>query len=333
MQAWPAERTNRSRSGQCGLAGLWSQELRVEQVGERRERHRRPGMAGVRLLDGVHGEHPDGVDRKLLEIVLGLPDVAPPRVGDDMPRRATALTGRLCRCVTIGRAVIARAELLQANELAAQELAAPALRRRLVQASSARDRVALSGPERGREDDAAPHPRGRDRAARRRARLREGHAGRAPRPAAAARSRPVAAGLRPRPARPTSSRSRRSCASSSRRWPTARTTRRRCAATRRRTRGSSTRAATTGATAPTSVVRGLGFTDDGPRPAAAHVLRRRADTRLARPRARAATPTCCCSTSRRTTSTSRTSSGSRRRCSRSTRPSSSSRTTAGSSRR
>ena len=41
----------------------------------------------------------------------------------------------------------------------------------------------------------------------------------------------------------------------------ARTTRRRWRATRRPRRGSSTRAATTGATAPPSVVRGLGFTD------------------------------------------------------------------------
>ena len=56
-----------------------------------------------------------------------------------------------------------------------------------------------------------------------------------------------------------------------------------------------------------------------PRPAAAHVLGRRADARLARARRSAATPTCCCSTSRRTISTWRASSGSSASCLRSTR--------------
>ena len=41
MHAWPAERMKRSRSGQSGFAGLCAHHLGVEQVGERRERHRR----------------------------------------------------------------------------------------------------------------------------------------------------------------------------------------------------------------------------------------------------------------------------------------------------
>ena len=49
----------------------------------------------------------------------------------------------------------------------------------------------------------------------------------------------------------------------------------------------------------------------GRRPAAALVLGRRADARVARARAGARSPTCCCSTSRRTTSTCARSSGSR----------------------
>ena len=68
-------------------------------------------------------------------------------------------------------------------------------------------------------------------------------------------------------------------------------------------------AATAGATARSAMLHGLGFGDERPRPRAVDLLRRRADARLARPRARRRRPTCCCSTSRRTTSTSPRSSG------------------------
>ncbi len=61
-----------------------------------------------------------------------------------------------------------------------------AVRRRLVQARTPRAAHAL-WPERRRQDDAAPRPDGRDLAPGRRARVREGHAHRAPRPAPAAR--------------------------------------------------------------------------------------------------------------------------------------------------
>ena len=60
-----------------------------------------------------------------------------------------------------------------------------------------RDRVALVRAERRRQDDAAAGDRGRDRAAGRRARVREGRADRAPRPAAAARPQADAARVRP----------------------------------------------------------------------------------------------------------------------------------------
>ena len=125
-----------------------------------------------------------------------------------------------------------------------------------------RDRLALAGRERRRQDDAAARrspARSRSRAASSRGRRARG-------------SRCTTSGRRRRasgrcastssPARPTSPPSRRSCASSSRRWRRRARPRRRWRATRPRRRGSSTPAATTGATAPTAVVRGLGFTDD-----------------------------------------------------------------------
>ena len=62
--------------------------------------------------------------------------------------------------------------------------------------------------------------------------------------------------------------------------------RRRCAATARHRRCSSTRADTPGASARIALLRGLGFADDDLDRELTHVLRRRADARLARARAR-----------------------------------------------
>ena len=45
------------------------QESLVDRVRERRERHRRAGMPGVRLLDCVHRERADRVDREPLDVV------------------------------------------------------------------------------------------------------------------------------------------------------------------------------------------------------------------------------------------------------------------------
>ena len=39
-----------------------------EQVRRRREAHRRAGVAVADLLDGVHGQDPDGVDRAAVEV-------------------------------------------------------------------------------------------------------------------------------------------------------------------------------------------------------------------------------------------------------------------------
>src|SRR3989442_7250847 len=47
--------------------------LLPQHPGEGRERHRRPGMARVRLLHRVHGEGADGVDAELLEIGVAGP--------------------------------------------------------------------------------------------------------------------------------------------------------------------------------------------------------------------------------------------------------------------
>ena len=94
-----------------------------------------------------------------------------------------------------------------------------------------------------------------------RARLGEGRTRGAARPASAGGERAAAARLRARRHRRPRRTRAASCAGSKPRWPPARTTRERSPATGARRRGSSTRAATTGATAPRAVVRGLGFSD------------------------------------------------------------------------
>jgi hypothetical protein len=53
-----------------GVRGIRPQELPVDDVGDRRERHRRPRMTRTRLLHRVHGERANRVDRQLLEIGL-----------------------------------------------------------------------------------------------------------------------------------------------------------------------------------------------------------------------------------------------------------------------
>ena len=73
----------------------------VEDVGERRERHRGPRMARVRLLHAVHRQRPDRVDRQLLGVVrhvnsshqavgtaLTRNDMPPPVPARDHVRRA-----------------------------------------------------------------------------------------------------------------------------------------------------------------------------------------------------------------------------------------------------
>ena len=159
-----------------------------------------------------------------------------------------------------------------------------AVRRSLVQGRAARPAVPVR-PERGREDDPAPDPGRRNRPARRRARLREGGADRAARPASAARARAVAARVRAlRRGRPDRDRAGAHAA--------------RSRDGRRRARSGDAPPLLGGA-GPARARRRLrlaGARRRGPararlrgrrpRPRAGHVLRRRADARLARARPR-----------------------------------------------
>ena len=53
-----------------GVGWVEAQDVAVERVAERRERHRGAGMAGVRLLHGIHRQPADRVDRELAHLVL-----------------------------------------------------------------------------------------------------------------------------------------------------------------------------------------------------------------------------------------------------------------------
>ena len=50
------------------VGGVEAQEALPERVGDRRQRHRRPGMAGVRLLDRVDRQRADRVDAELVDL-------------------------------------------------------------------------------------------------------------------------------------------------------------------------------------------------------------------------------------------------------------------------
>ena len=67
-EAWPLDSTNRSRSNQSGSARVEGQEPRPEHVGGRAEGHRRARVAVAGLLDGVHGQGPDGVDGQPVQV-------------------------------------------------------------------------------------------------------------------------------------------------------------------------------------------------------------------------------------------------------------------------
>ncbi len=54
--------------GPIGRLRVVAHDARPEHVRERCERHRRSGVAGVRLLDRIHREPADDVDRPLLEL-------------------------------------------------------------------------------------------------------------------------------------------------------------------------------------------------------------------------------------------------------------------------
>ena len=78
----------RARSGRgpasAAFCGVVPHDARVEDVRERRERHRRAGVARVRLLDRVHRQGADRVDAELVERLLVRRcrrHLSPPRVG------------------------------------------------------------------------------------------------------------------------------------------------------------------------------------------------------------------------------------------------------------
>ena len=50
--------------------GVEAEELLPERAGDRRHRHRRPRMPGVRLLDRIHREGPNRIDAQLLNLCL-----------------------------------------------------------------------------------------------------------------------------------------------------------------------------------------------------------------------------------------------------------------------
>ena len=191
---------------------------------------------------------------------------------------------------------------------------AAAAARRLLQARAPRAHDDRRAQRRG-QDDAAADARGRGVDRPRRAERAKGvrialHDQRPPRERAHRAARLRAVRLRAR-----SSRSRRELAELERTMAAG-------AATRRRARPLRPRAGAPGGARRLPVARPrdgdgarAGLRRGGPRPRAGHLLRRAADARLARPRARRRAPTCCCSTSPPTTSTSSRWSGSSRRSS------------------
>jgi hypothetical protein len=54
-----------------GVLGRVAHHARVEHVGDRGERHRRAGVAGVRLLHRIHGQRADRVHAQRLEVGRG----------------------------------------------------------------------------------------------------------------------------------------------------------------------------------------------------------------------------------------------------------------------
>ena len=57
-------------AGPDRVGGVEAQEALPERVGDGRERHRRPRVAGVRLLDRVDRERPDRVDAELVDVAV-----------------------------------------------------------------------------------------------------------------------------------------------------------------------------------------------------------------------------------------------------------------------
>ena len=91
MLAWPARQHEAVAVGPVRVGRGVAQEARPEDVGHRRGAHRGARMAGVRLLDAVDGERPDGVDGEPVE------------VGVARVMRASSGVGAWGKAVIVGR--------------------------------------------------------------------------------------------------------------------------------------------------------------------------------------------------------------------------------------
>ena len=58
-------------AGPDGVLGVEAHDPVPDRVDQRRQRHRRAGMARLRLLDRIDGQRADRVDRQLVEFFLG----------------------------------------------------------------------------------------------------------------------------------------------------------------------------------------------------------------------------------------------------------------------
>ena len=54
-----------------GATGVVTHDSRIERVGQRRESHGGSGMAGVRLLRGIHGKATDNINGAVFDSAVG----------------------------------------------------------------------------------------------------------------------------------------------------------------------------------------------------------------------------------------------------------------------
>ena len=83
-----------------GVGGIQAQHVPVERVGQRRQRHRRAGVAGVCLLHRVHRQPADRVDRQSAHIALA--------VGEHRHTQSAGLGATAIACDPSGHASDAR---------------------------------------------------------------------------------------------------------------------------------------------------------------------------------------------------------------------------------
>ena len=98
------------------VGGVEAQEALPERVGDRGQRHRRPRVAGVRLLDRVDRQRPDRVDAELVDVGHGC------RLSVAHPRRSLA-DGAVAVYQTLTQSRLSRAEIEAEKRLAAEAAA------------------------------------------------------------------------------------------------------------------------------------------------------------------------------------------------------------------